>query len=266
MAARLSLAQRIWRAAILEPRRRDVAIPLSAMLRHVQRASRFVGQSRWWRDGLGGCAVSTNNPLIAGGETSPGPLAGLRVLDLSRVLAGPYCTMLLANLGADVVKVERPGEGDDTRAWGPPFAGGESAYYLSVNNSKRGITLDLATERDRGLARALALRCDVLVENFRPGTMEGWGLGYEELSATHSGLIYCAISGFSRQGPHRDRPGYDFLAQAMGGLMSITGQAEGEPTKAGVAVVDVTAGLYAGMGSWPRCTPVRRAGAASAWM
>jgi formyl-CoA transferase len=178
----------------------------------------------------------------------PGALDGLRVLDLSRVLAGPYCTMTLGNLGADVVKVERPGSGDDTRQWGPPFVGGEAAYYLSCNSSKRSLTVDLSQPAGRDLVRRLAAHADVLIENFKAGAMEGWGLGYEHLAVENPGLVYCAILGYDRAGPYRDRPGYDFIAQAMGGIMSVTGVPEGEPMKVGVAIVDVTAGLYATVG------------------
>ena len=171
-------------------------------------------------------------------------LHGLRVLDLSRVLAGPYCTMVLGDLGADVIKVEPP-EGDETRAWGPPFAGGESAYYLCVNRNKRGMTVNLKTEEGRDIVRKLAGRSDVLVENFRPGTLARFGLDYETLRSGSPGLVYCSISGFGQTGPLRDRPGYDFMIQAMGGLMSFTGEPDGEPMKVGVAVTDITAGLYA---------------------
>jgi formyl-CoA transferase len=173
------------------------------------------------------------------------PLDGLRILDLSRVLAGPYCTMMLGDLGADVVKVELPGLGDDTRRWGPPFKGGESTYYLGVNRNKRSLTLNLKHERGRELLRRLAAGADVLVENFRPGTLEALGLGYEQLRETSPRLVYCAISAFGPRGPARERPGYDFAIQAMGGIMSVTGEPEGEPMKVGVAIVDVTAGLYA---------------------
>ena len=172
------------------------------------------------------------------------PLHGLRVLDLSRVLAGPYCTMVLGDLGADVIKVEPP-DGDETRAWGPPFAGGESAYYLCVNRNKRGMTVNLKTEEGRDIVRKLAGRSDVLVENFRPGTLARFGLDYETLRSGSPGLVYCSISGFGQTGPLRDRPGYDFMIQAMGGLMSFTGEPDGEPMKVGVAVTDITAGLYA---------------------
>jgi crotonobetainyl-CoA:carnitine CoA-transferase CaiB-like acyl-CoA transferase len=172
------------------------------------------------------------------------PLQGIRVLDLSRVLAGPYCTMVLGDLGADVIKVEPP-EGDETRGWGPPFAGGESAYYLCVNRNKRDIVINLKTEEGKKVLRELALRSDVLVENFRPGTLEKFGLDYETLHALKPGLIYCSITGFGQTGSMKDKPGYDFMIQALGGLMSITGEPEGEPMKTGVAVVDLFAGQNA---------------------
>jgi crotonobetainyl-CoA:carnitine CoA-transferase CaiB-like acyl-CoA transferase len=173
-----------------------------------------------------------------------GPLEGLVVADFSRVLAGPLATMLLGDLGADVVKVEHPGGGDETRAWGPPFAHGHSTYYLAVNRNKRSVALDLRDEHGRRAARALAGRADVLVENFKAGSMERLGLGYEELARDNPGLVWCSISGFGR-GAGAALPGYDFLVQAMSGLMSITGPAGGEPTKVGVALVDVLTGLYA---------------------
>lgn len=173
-------------------------------------------------------------------------LDGIRVLDLSRVLAGPYCTMMLGDLGADVIKVEVPGRGDDTRHWGPPFAkGGESAYYLCVNRNKRSMTLNLKSERGLSILRELIQRSDILVENFRVDTLEGWGLSYNELQHLHPGLIYCTITGYGYTGPYRDRPGYDFVIQAQGGVMSITGPAEGEPYKVGVAIADINAGLFA---------------------
>lgn len=179
---------------------------------------------------------------------SPGALDGLRVADFSRVLAGPYSTMLLADLGADVVKVERPGNGDDTRAWHPPADhDGTSTYFLSVNRNKRSVVLDLTTEVGRRQARALIAESDVLVENFRPGTMERLGLGHRELRGRHPGLIYCSISGFG-SGAGAAIPGYDLLVQAVGGLMSVTGNADGEPVKAGVALVDVITGLHASLG------------------
>lgn len=175
----------------------------------------------------------------------PLPLAHIRVLDLSRVLAGPHCTMLLGDLGAEVIKIERPGKGDDTRQWGPPFVAGESAYYLSCNRNKKSVTLNLKSEKAQQLAAALAAGSDVLVENLLPGTLDGFGLGYEALEARNPRLIYCSITGFGQDGPYRDRPGYDLLVQAMGGVMSLTGEPEGEPMKVGVAISDITAGLHA---------------------
>ena len=178
-------------------------------------------------------------------EGTDGALAGITVADFSRVLAGPLATIVLADLGAEVVKIERPGTGDDTRAWGPPWsADGESSYYLSVNRNKRSVALDLGVQQDRATARRLALGADVVVENFRPGVMTRHGLGAEDLRAEVPGLIYCRIAGLGRG----EVPGYDFLAQAVGGLMSITGDPDGEPRKVGVALVDVMAGLHAAIG------------------
>lgn len=183
-----------------------------------------------------------------GSPPSCGPLAGLVVADFSRILAGPLATMMLGDLGAEVIKVERPGAGDDTRSWGPPFAeDGSSAYYLSVNRNKRSIALDLGDERQRARARALVRTADVVIENFRAGTMERFGLDYESSKADNPGLIYCRISGFG-PGPGRDLPGYDFLVQALSGLMSITGHPDGPPMKTGVAIVDVLTGLHAAVG------------------
>ncbi|MBI5945459.1 MAG: CoA transferase [Chloroflexi bacterium] len=172
------------------------------------------------------------------------PLQGIRVLDLSRVLAGPYCTMVLGDLGADVIKVEPP-EGDETRGWGPPFAEGESAYYLCVNRNKRGVVINLRSDEGKKILRDLALRSDVLVENFRPGTLEKFGLDFATLHELNPKLIYCSISGFGQTGSMKDKPGYDFMIQALGGLMSITGVPDGEPMKTGVAVVDLFAGQNA---------------------
>ena len=177
---------------------------------------------------------------------SKGPLDGVRVLDLTRVLAGPYCTMFLGDLGAEVVKVEQPGVGDDTRGWGPPFAGGESTYFLCVNRNKKSITLDLKSTEGIQLLKKLAACTDVLIENFRPGTMERLGLGEEVLRAVNPRLIYASLSGFGADGPMREVPGYDLIIQAWGGLMSITGMPDGEPTKVGVAIVDLVAGLMLG--------------------
>ncbi len=172
------------------------------------------------------------------------PLEGVRVLDLSRVLAGPYATMVLADLGADVVKVEHPERGDDTRHWGPPFAGGESAYFLSVNRNKRSIAVDLKDPEGLERVKHLAAEADVLIENMRRGALERFGLGYEALRELNPDLIYCSVTGFG-PGKDRDRPGYDFLIQARAGVMGITGFPEGEPTKVGVAIADIVCGLYA---------------------
>ena len=172
------------------------------------------------------------------------PLHGIRVLDLSRVLAGPYCTMVLGDLGADVIKVESP-EGDETRAWGPPFTEGESAYYLCVNRNKRDMVINLKTDEGKTILRELAIQSDVLVENFRPGTLNKFGLDFETLHALNPKLIYCSITGFGQTGSMKDKPGYDFMIQASGGLMSITGEPDGEPMKTGVAVVDLFAGQNA---------------------
>jgi crotonobetainyl-CoA:carnitine CoA-transferase CaiB-like acyl-CoA transferase len=173
------------------------------------------------------------------------PLAGIRVLDASRVLAGPFCGQLLGDLGAEVIKVERPGAGDETRAWGPPFAGPLSAYYLSCNRNKRAITLDLAQPEGLRLFHELARRSDILLENFRAASAERLGLGVSQLLEVNPRLIVCSISGFGRTGPMGDLPGYDFAIQALSGLMSITGPVEGPPYKVGVAVADVLTGLYA---------------------
>ena len=177
-------------------------------------------------------------------EPAP-PLDGVRVVDLSRVLAGPYCTMVLADHGADVVKVERPGGGDETRSWGPPFADGESAYYLSVNRSKRSCAIDLADPAGRELGLELCAGADVVVENFRFGGAERLGLGYEQVRKRNPGVVYCSISGFGSDREPPGRPGYDFVAQAESGLMSITGPPDGPPHKVGVALVDVLTGLHA---------------------
>ena len=174
------------------------------------------------------------------------PLEGLQVLDLSRVLAGPYATMALADLGADVLKIEHPERGDDTRHWGPPFAGGESAYFLSVNRNKRSVGVDLKTEEGLESVRRLAAGADVVIENWKRGALQGMGLGYETLKENNPGLVYCSITGFG-PGPDEDRPGYDFLVQARAGIMGITGfpEPDGEPTKVGVAIADIVCGLHA---------------------
>ncbi|HEV7192140.1 MAG TPA: CoA transferase [Jatrophihabitantaceae bacterium] len=175
------------------------------------------------------------------------PLDGLLVADFSRVLAGPLATMHLADLGATVIKVERPGAGDDTRAWGPPWTEHSSSYFECVNRSKYSLALDLAEPADQACARELAVRADVLVENFRPGALAQYGLDYDTVAARNRRIVYCSISGFG-SGAGADRPGYDFLVQAVGGLMSITGDRDGEPTKVGVALVDVLTGKDAVMG------------------
>ncbi|UTT65562.1 CoA transferase [Janibacter sp. CX7] len=179
---------------------------------------------------------------------TPGALEGVRVADFSRVLAAPYATMLMADLGAEVIKVERPDGGDETRAWGPPWSDeGESTYFLSVNRNKTSRVLDLRDEADRQVALDLVAGCDVVVENFRSGTMDRLGLGYDELSARHPGLVYCSVTGFG-SGAGADLPGYDLVAQAVGGLMSVTGSTESGPMKSGVALVDVITGLHAAIG------------------
>ena len=179
-------------------------------------------------------------------QDPPGPLDGVRVLDLTRVVAGPYCSMFLGDLGAEVIKVEQPGLGDDTRGWGPPFAGGESAYYLCINRNKKSLTLDLKSKRAVELLRELVKSADVIIENFRPGTMERLGLGEKELRALNPRLIFASLTGFGADGPMSDWPGYDLIVQAWGGLMSITGTPDGEPVKVGVAIIDLVAGLMLG--------------------
>jgi crotonobetainyl-CoA:carnitine CoA-transferase CaiB-like acyl-CoA transferase len=173
------------------------------------------------------------------------PLDGLIVADFSRVLAGPYASMLLGDLGADVIKVERPGTGDDTRAWGPPWRGEDSTYYLGLNRNKRSIALDLADPAERELARRLGERADVLIESFRPGLMASWGLDGDTLRATNPRLVSCAVTAFGTSEQAAGLPGYDFLLQAMGGLMSVTGEADGRPLKAGAALIDLVCGLLA---------------------
>jgi len=186
---------------------------------------------------------------------SQGPLSGVRVLDLSRVLAGPWATQTLADLGAEVIKIERPGEGDDTRHWGPPFSTktdgskGDAAYFFCANRGKKSVAIDIATPEGAEAIRRLTATCDVVVENFKTGGLKKYGLDYAGLSAVNSRLVYCSITGFGQTGPDAHRAGYDYMIQAMGGLMSITGQADGapgaEPMKVGVAVVDLFTGLYA---------------------
>ncbi|HSC02804.1 MAG TPA: CoA transferase [Solirubrobacteraceae bacterium] len=186
--------------------------------------------------------------MTAGDDAAPGALDGLKVLDFSRVLAGPFATMMLGDLGAEVLKVERPDGGDETRSWGPPFdAHGQATYFLSVNRNKRSVVLDLKDAADLERARELARTADVLVENFRPGLMAELGLAYEDLESGNPGLIYCSITGFG-PGEGARLPGYDLLVQALGGLMSVTGEPDRDPQKVGVALVDILTGLFATSG------------------
>jgi len=183
--------------------------------------------------------------------TSPiGPLTGLRVLDLTRVLAGPTCTQMLGDLGAEVIKIERPEAGDDTRGFAPPFVPNtkESAYFVGVNRNKKSVTLDIAKPEGQAIIHKLLEHCDILVENFKVGALAKYGLGYEQLAKTHPRLIYCSITGFGQTGPYAPRPGYDALIQAMGGVMSLTGEPNGSPQKVGVPVADLFAGLYGCIG------------------
>jgi crotonobetainyl-CoA:carnitine CoA-transferase CaiB-like acyl-CoA transferase len=180
--------------------------------------------------------------------TTTTPLHGITVLDLTRVLSGPYCTMLLADMGARVVKVEQPGKGDDTRAWGPPFQQGESAYFLSINRNKESITIDFKQAEGRAILERLISRADVMVENFRPGTLTKLGLDYETIASKFPRLVYCSISGFGQTGPRRKEPGYDAVMQGEGGLMSITGAADGPPFRLGVAIADIVSGMFAAQG------------------
>ena len=178
-------------------------------------------------------------------EKSGGALEGLRVLDLTRILAGPLCTQMLGDMGAEVIKVEPPGAGDDTRTWGPPFAGGESAYYLGVNRNKRSLTLNMGVKAGQEVLAQLVRKADVVVENFKLGTLEKWGITNAWLEKNAPRVIRCSITGYGSSGPDAALPGYDFILQAESGLMSICGEAEGTPTKYGVAIVDVVTGLYA---------------------
>jgi crotonobetainyl-CoA:carnitine CoA-transferase CaiB-like acyl-CoA transferase len=178
----------------------------------------------------------------------PPPLHETTVLDLTRVLSGPYCTMLLADMGARVIKIEQPGKGDDTRAWGPPFLDGESAYFLSINRNKESVTLDFKNAQGRAVLEQLIARSDVLVENFRPGTLEKIGLDFASLAQRYPRLVVCSISGFGQTGPRRPEAGYDAVIQAEGGLMSITGPPDGQPVRLGVAIGDIVTGMFAAQG------------------
>jgi formyl-CoA transferase/CoA:oxalate CoA-transferase len=176
------------------------------------------------------------------------PLEGLRILDLSSYLAGPYCSMILADLGADVLKVEQPGTGDGSRQWGPPFIENESAYFLSINRNKKSMTLNLKTEKGKEILHKLASQCDILLENYRPGITQKLNIDYETLSKLNPRLIYCSISGYGQDGPYRVKPAYDLIGQAMGGLMSLTGEKGGPPVKVGVAIADICSGMFAAIG------------------
>ncbi|CAN7943488.1 unnamed protein product, partial [Ixodes pacificus] len=196
-----------------------------------------------------------------------GPLAGIRVLDLTRILAGPYCTMILGDLGAEVIKIEKPFVGDETRNWGPPFIADQSCYFLSVNRNKKSVAIDLKKPEGASLVRKLATLCDVFMENYLPGKLDTLGLGYEDIKAVAPQIVYCSVTGFSPRGPYGHRAGYDVVAASMGGLMHITGPANGEPCKVGVAITDICTGLYAhgavmaallqrqttGKGQWINC-------------
>ena len=176
------------------------------------------------------------------------PLENLTVLDLSRALAGPYCTLMLADMGADVIKIEQPGSGDDSRGWGPPFLNGESAYFLSINRNKRSITLNLKEKEGKEIFYKLAKDADVVIENFRPGTTEKLGIDFAKISEINERIIYCSISGFGQDGPYRYKPGYDLILQGMGGLMTMTGEEGGAPIKIGVAITDIAAGMFGAYG------------------
>ena len=177
-----------------------------------------------------------------------GALSGLTVIDFTRVLSGPYCTMALSDLGARVIKIEHPVHGDDTRHWGPPFIGEESAYFLSINRNKESVTLDFKQPEGQAILERLLARADVMVENFRPGTLDAVGFGAADVMARFPRVIYCSVSGYGQTGPRRDEAGYDAVMQAEGGLMSITGEADGPPYRLGVAITDIVSGLFAAQG------------------
>ncbi len=196
--------------------------------------------------------VHPAKPSSSTNTAQQGPLAGLRILDLSRILAGPTCTQLLGDMGADIIKIEKPGSGDDTRKWGPPYVQGkdgkptsESAYYLSSNRNKRSVAIDIADKEGAALVRKLAGKCDILVENFKQGGLAKYGLSYDDLRDEFPGLVYCSITGFGQTGPNAHRAGYDLLAQGFGGIMSLTGEPQGEPIKVAVGIADVMTGMYA---------------------
>jgi len=175
----------------------------------------------------------------------PGPLSGTRVIDLTRALAGPYCTLLLGDMGADVIKIELPGSGDETRQWGPPFVAGESSYFMSVNRNKRSVTLDLKSSAGIAALHKLTQSADVLVENFRPGTMDRLGLSYAQAKELNPSLVFCSVSGFGQTGPRARQPAYDAILQGMGGIQYLSGEADGGPTRVGVPIADISAGMFA---------------------
>ncbi len=189
-----------------------------------------------------------------------GPLAGIRVIDLSRILAGPFCTMNLGDMGAEIIKIEQPGKGDDTRSWGPPFVGGEAAYFLGINRNKRSFTLNLKAPEGQEILKDLLKTADVVIDNFKVGTLDGWGITDEWREREATRLVHCQITGYGGRGSRGDRPGYDFLLQAESGLMSITGDEDGSPTKVGVALVDVTTGMYATISILAALNAVRSTG------
>ena len=194
------------------------------------------------------------------------PLEGIRILDLTRVLSGPYCTMLLGDLGAEVIKVERPGEGDDTRAFAPPFQGDQAAYFLSINRNKKSITLDMKSEQGKEILWRLLDLSDVLVENFRPGAMERLGFGYEAVNDRRPAVIYCSISGFGDSGPQKDRAGYDVIVQGEAGIMDLTGPRDGPPHKMGTSIADLVSGCSTRNPCSALCGQDRRTRAAGAYL
>ena len=178
----------------------------------------------------------------------PGPLEGIRVVDLTRILAGPYCTMMLGDMGAEIIKIENPDGGDDTRSWGPPFLNGVSTYFISINRNKKSLTLNLKDERGKELLRDLIRKSDIMVENFRPGTLDKLGVSWEEIHRINPAMIFASLSGFGQTGPRKSEPGFDVVIQGEGGLMSITGEPDGPPNKVGASVADITAGMLAAQG------------------